>query len=1829
MEVPPCPVVRELMSSRKVPARRVPTRRLHALMASSALGCSLVVLASGGPVAAQDACGPVVNGRVVCAPGTYPAVRYQNAVDIEVVIEAGVTVTDETYISGSGNVVVTADPGAILADIALDSYRDGRVSLTAGDTGYISAQGSEGGSSINVRDVTGGIEADADGLNGLIGDVEVKARHVTSEYGYEIVFVEYARDATINIESVKSVGPEVVRSGIYGWASRDLSITVKSVEIDHLADVDGDEISAAIYGVAGNKLVIDVGSLEVGLLDSSENNNATAVFASADIVEIGIDSLSAVGEAGTAGIYVFANDTAKIETGSITFGGGGAALYVEGTADATVTSGALAATGGAKGIVLINSGDQTVTSTTITTAGDNAHGIDLSGARGAVNVTGGSITSVGDGVRGITVADVEGPVTIGSTTISATGFESRGIYVDAEGGAANPIIINGGNITVAGQFSQGIQAYADAATNVRVTGSVTATGEETIGVQILNDGVTVLDLGVITVDGNASTGIEVFDDNVNSAGADITIGADSLRVLGDNAQGVRVRGDEVVIDLDDLQVSGDDSIGVELRSGDARTVNLTIDNANVTGNGSSLATVYADERITADLGVIRIGEEADASILLSSVDVTATVRDMESLSPNGGGVAVEATGAGTLNIGRLKTVGDHDGGDGPRAAASVTAGGDVVVGHVPNADGSRGGRIETTGSSMRGLDLRSTAGTVTATLASISTEGVNASGVRARTGEEGAAATDALVKLDIGSIKTKGAGALGVDVIARNADIKLGAATTEGTRSSAVVLRTEGAGAVRVEADSITTTSLTTSRGLQIGGGGGEPSQTAATVVVGSVTTSGFESVGIDVDAATADVTVNSVTTAGVHANGVNVNAATMAKVTSAGTIWTKGERAIGVNATAEAANGSANIDVGTVLTDGLMATGVYASAATVNILADVVTTKGRTAEAVAVSASGDVTLDLGVIRAEGEGSRGVFVEASGDVIMKAVSVHTTAGVYSGESPHAVTLTTTGGDITASAGTIGTTGDGAYALSATTADGVIKIDVGAVETAGIQADGVVAASAGVIGVEADQVRVGGSDSVGVRVENAGSDVTVDLGNLTATGLGGRGVIVSAAGDVNLAAQSIRTTGEASESEVSDAVDLATGAGDITVVAGTIATAGNDARALRAASLDGLVSLDVGTIETAGVDANGIVASTGGQIIIDAGTVTTTGADAIGIDASSGGTMEISADVMSGRSTLVNATSGGDMAITLGRAREAGAGPAVRAQSGGDLTVNVTNELSSTGGAAADLDAEGFIDFTVAQGAVVHGDDVGLRMDSGAGTHLIIGGTVSADAGLALDIKGGAATIDNNANTILGRIDLTANDDVLNNAGRFTAHGTSDFGAGTDVVNNTGIIDMGESDARRSAVFANLERLNNAGVIDLSNGVAGDVFAISGILNGRAGNSVAMDLDLTGAPLADRIVAGGFEGVTEVLLNVEGSGRLGDTGVVIAESGRTQTGAEIEIEVVGGGFVDYSLVLSGNAFTLQGDLAPPAFEPTKIAAGAQHQWTSGADMVSARFEQMRDGGVGEGQGVQVWSQTFYGSVDIEANRSFEIEDETMGADLTHEVKSRGVQAGIDQTVGDVTFGVLAGTGRTELRFRNGDRTRYDGLGLGVYGHWSRGPLSVGGVAKMDSFDLDHDWAEAGVRSSADGSTVGARFDVAWRASVGESWYLEPQGSLSWSDTSLGSIDSDAGGVDFGDTRSLVGRIGFRAGGTVAMTGGMTLRPYGGLHVLNEFEGNNASQLHLGDQLVQVRDKAHDAWARATLGANFGGTTGLAGFLQAEQDLGPVEGFTARAGIRYAW
>jgi outer membrane autotransporter protein len=165
-------------------------------------------------------------------------------------------------------------------------------------------------------------------------------------------------------------------------------------------------------------------------------------------------------------------------------------------------------------------------------------------------------------------------------------------------------------------------------------------------------------------------------------------------------------------------------------------------------------------------------------------------------------------------------------------------------------------------------------------------------------------------------------------------------------------------------------------------------------------------------------------------------------------------------------------------------------------------------------------------------------------------------------------------------------------------------------------------------------------------------------------------------------------------------------------------------------------------------------------------------------------------------------------------------------------------------------------------------------------------------------------------------------------------------------------------------------------------------------------------------------------------------------------------------------------------------------------------------------------------------------------------------------------------------------------------------------------------------MEYRWGSADLRDEADGETVGARVDAAWRIDAGEAWVIEPQSSLAWTETELDGVEGEAGAVTFGDTTSMVGRLGVRVATRVALAGGIGLQPFAGLHRLREFDGDNVSHIDLGDETLTVQDRALGSWTQLTLGTNVDAGP-VQGFVQGEALHGEVSGYAARIGVRLNW
>ena len=118
------------------------------------------------------------------------------------------------------------------------------------------------------------------------------------------------------------------------------------------------------------------------------------------------------------------------------------------------------------------------------------------------------------------------------------------------------------------------------------------------------------------------------------------------------------------------------------------------------------------------------------------------------------------------------------------------------------------------------------------------------------------------------------------------------------------------------------------------------------------------------------------------------------------------------------------------------------------------------------------------------------------------------------------------------------------------------------------------------------------------------------------------------------------------------------------------------------------------------------------------------------------------------------------------------------------------------------------------------------------TTIVNTGSIGALSDRAIDTVGASTTIVNRSGGVItGFVDLTDNPDLFLNqkGGVFETKLVSEFGGGNDLFQNQagGTVQAATNgNAAETSSFVNLERFDNAGLISLVDGGAGDVFRIS-------------------------------------------------------------------------------------------------------------------------------------------------------------------------------------------------------------------------------------------------------------------------------------------------------------------------------------------------------------------------------------------------------------------
>ncbi len=735
----------------------------------------------------------------------------------------------------------------------------------------------------------------------------------------------------------------------------------------------------------------------------------------------------------------------------------------------------------------------------------------------------------------------------------------------------------------------------------------------------------------------------------------------------------------------------------------------------------------------------------------------------------------------------------------------------------------------------------------------------------------------------------------------QNATLPVNITTIGGASANALTINTTGQSAL-VRVGNIAT-SGTNSFGVQVTGG------TDLTLSTGTITTTGATSTAFDAANQTGNVSVavgnvsatgrglriltgsagtNTITTGnlvtgdrGLLANGGTVSVTTGNVTTSTNGSTTPG----GYGVAAQAFSGNSTVRTGTVNT--VNGAGIIASAFSPTGSVDIggcpsVSTVGNNSTAIVAQTAGvgSIVINCGVLTTTGDNSNGVFAVATTGTVLVNITSATTSGV----GAYGVTANTNGiGTVTTNAGVINTTGAGATGLFSRAGTGALDIGYGNITTSGIANTGNSAAALDVLSNSNINLRGAGSTlrSNGAGVITAlvsGAGVTGNLGNVTATGVGAQGALISSTtAPINLTIGTVATTGNGVfVSAGSNAVTLTTGTvtateagASGTVINSTGAVTFNGAKqtangnnALRILGGAGAINATVAGATTTGM-ATAVSINAGGPVtFVNTGTINTSGANSNGIIISGATTASVTCGIVSTigtNSPAVTVSASGTTNVNCGTISTTGA------LSDGIVVSNTAGTTTVTGGTttATGVGSRGIVVSSSAPAAtglvtvntgVVSANSNAVVASSTGGANVVVNttGGVTSTTGTGITATTGGSTLVtiNTGNTVTGvqgvSLQGTAgNTLIVNGTLSNTVPGTTPYtvlngGPFTLTLGATGTINGPLAFTTGNDTFNNFNTFALPAALDFGTGT--DVFNNSNVVTAFTGTSVVSNLE---------------------------------------------------------------------------------------------------------------------------------------------------------------------------------------------------------------------------------------------------------------------------------------------------------------------------------------------------------------------------------------------------
>lgn len=864
-------------------------------------------------------------------------------------------------------------------------------------------------------------------------------------------------------------------------------------------------------------------------------------------------------------------------------------IVVDTPGDAQIIAGTVTTSGAnSDGVDVYAGGSASIQLSGVNTSGDGSRGI-YAAAGDNISIDAGSIyDSGGLGIGGINARSTSGDVDINVADVT-TVSPNPTVAIYAGG---HDVHITAGNVTAytnklartVGIYAHGASAGADV--SVTIDGSLYSHGSRADGLTILSDGtVEVVNNGAIRLGqlaGNKSTtaGIDVYAQDGISIENNGTITSDSKGILAHSTAVdiVISSAGNIVAYQDGITASTMNLVyaGGYYQGGNylAPGGDVTIDAGNVAGGGVTGNAISAAAR-NVDISISGAASSIHGNgVVARGYGGDVTIHNDGSVYGRYTGIDAAAYGSVTID------------GSGTVESPTVAIAAQSIGGSVAITEGDVSGTIDAEADLRAGDGVGDPSRALAIDVGNVSSRVSYHSAIIGSNQNEGA-----VTSIDAGDLTTYGDVSAGAVVFSNNGTVDLTAdsVTTKGINSTGVFV--EGALDSNVSIANVATGNIGAA-GIQVAG----PYSASGSVVVdaGSVATLGDSADGIIVRGdADIKLTAGSVATSGAGALGISVGALGSANAIdiNAGTVTTTGDQASGIVAFgAEYQTDPITIDAGTVTTSGENSAGIVAATynSAVAVKAGAVSVAGAGAPGVLVySLGGTADVDVGMVSSAGIKAPAIMVQGDTGATVTAGNVSTSGYVSNGV---VVRSGSAGVDAKGSitVGSVSTTGNVTSAIDALAvgdADHVstMAINAGTITTSGQDAVGIAAtADYGQLDIKAGSITTKGAESVGI-LASGGAGMNLQVGSIKSVAQS-----IYAFGSGN-GAMTLNVSGAVNSSDYS-AVELRNvdGMTAVSVANGGSISGGNDAIAVQSGG--GRVNIDnAGTI----TDGSGYAIDIGG------------------------------------------------------------------------------------------------------------------------------------------------------------------------------------------------------------------------------------------------------------------------------------------------------------------------------------------------------------------------------------------------------------------------------------------------------------------------------------------------------------------------------------------------------------------------------------------------------------------------------------------------------------